>query len=541
MTQASDSSHTTSLRPVRTRFAPSPTGFLHVGAFRTALFSWLLAKQHQGQFILRVEDTDQNRLVPGSLENIIRSLQALGMGYDEGPDKASVAALDAEKYGSVASEILPDNGGAYGSYFQSQRLKRYDEILEQLLEEGKAYFAFETEEELEGARAAATARKLPYRYSRRYRDYPLGEARDRIAKGEPAVIRFKMPITGSIRTVDRLRGETYWEADTQDDFVIRKMDGFPPYHLAAVVDDYDMKISHVLRGEEWIPSFPKHVCLYEALGWEQPVWVHTPNVLGPDKKKLSKRHGANPIYGPVPEYKDGKPTGEMLLGLVNQEGYLPEALVNFLALIGWSPKDDTEILPLAEIIARFDVDGISPSPGIFDQEKLRWMNGVYIRQLDKETLADRAIPFLMAAKLVSEHPTPPERHYIADVVVLEQEKFHRLDEVPQYTDFFFSGLPEYNEGSVRKLLQKSGEAMATFLTTLADDLSVVPVWNQENVEKVTRDTGMRFGLEKGNLTHPVRVAVSGRETGPSLFEMLTVLGQDRVQMRLLHAAELARA
>ncbi|GAB4470191.1 MAG: glutamate--tRNA ligase [Armatimonadaceae bacterium] len=541
MTQAVNAGESADARPVRTRFAPSPTGFLHVGAFRTALFSWLLAKKYGGQFILRVEDTDQNRLVPGALENIIRSMIALGIPYDEGPDRATVAALDAAQYGTVPPEILPENGGAYGPYFQSQRLDIYDAVVERLLNEGKAYYAFETEEELEGARAAAAARKLPYRYSRKFRDYPLEQARERVAGGEPAVVRFKMPVAGPIVTRDYLRGETVWDADTQDDFVIRKMDGFPPYHLAAVVDDYEMKVSHVLRGEEWIPSFPKHVCLYEALGWEQPVWIHTPNVLGPDKKKLSKRHGAKPIYGPVPEYKDGKPTGDMLEGLVNQEGYLPEALVNFLSLIGWSPKDDTEIMAINEIVARFDIDSIALSAGVFDQEKLQWMNGVYIRQLSPDDLVSRAVPFLMEAKLISEQPDAEQRAYIAEVVALEQEKYRRLDEVPEFTAFFFTELPRYNDDSVRKWLQKDGEAMAGFLLALASALEAAEPWNLETVEGKTREVGASYGLERGKLTHPVRVATSGRETGPGLFELMTVLGRERTVRRLRHAAELARA
>lgn len=544
--------------PVRTRFAPSPTGFLHVGAFRTALFSWLLAKKHGGQFLLRVEDTDQARLVPGSLQNIIQSLQALGMMYDEGPDLAQVAALDAEKYGVVDASLLPEHGGDYGPYFQSQRLARYDEVLERLLEEDNAYYAFETEDELAGMRAAAEIRKQPYRYSRQYRDYPLGQARDRVAKGEPAVIRLKMPITGVIPTRDYLRGETLWEADTQDDFIIRKGDGFPPYHLAAIVDDHDMRISHVLRGEEWQPSFPKHVALYDALGWEQPVWCHVPNVLGPDGKKLSKRHGAKPIYGPAPEYRDGKPTGSVLSGLVNQEGFPQEALVNFLALVGWSTKDNTEIMPLDEILRRFDLDAVSHSPAKFDFEKLVWMSGVYMRQMSAEELTERSIPFLVSAGVVSKQASVEDRPYIAAVVPLEQEKYRTLGvarmpqkndteplvsipNVPEGVDFFFTELPVYREKSVVKLLRKDPEAMARFLNTLADTLTALDPWELASVETATRQVGTEFGLEKGNLTHPVRVAISGREEGPGLFEMIAVLGRERSVKRLRHAAELARA
>ena len=527
-------------RPVRTRFAPSPTGFLHVGAFRTALFSWLLAKKYGGQFILRIEDTDQGRLVPGGLENLLRSLKILGINYDEGPDKASVAALDAAQYGAVDPTLLPDYGGDYGSYFQSQRLERYHDVIEQLLNDDKAYYAFETAEELDAQRSVANARRIPFVYNRRYRDFPLAEARARVAKGEAAVVRFKMPMAGPIRTMDALRGEMIWDAATLDDFVILKSDGFPPYHLAVVVDDHDMKISHVLRGDDWLPSFPKHVCLIQALDWEQPIWAHTPNVLGDDGKKLSKRHGANPIYGPVPELKDGKPTGELLPGMINQQGYLPEALINFLCLIGWSSGDDREVLSLAELLETFSVEGISTSPGKFDADKLLWMNGVYIRHLTADDLVSRALPFLQNAKLVPAEPTTEERQYAAAAIALEQERLKRLDETPGATDFFFPDLPPYNAGSVAKWLKKDGAASAAFLEELAAALEGETAWNHDSLEIVVRDVGAKHNKAKGELTHPVRVAVTGRETGPGLFETMAVLGKKRTLARLAHAAELAR-
>jgi len=431
-------------RPVRTRFAPSPTGFLHIGALRTALFSYLLARHHGGQFLLRIEDTDQNRLVSGSLQSIIESLRLMGMDYDEGPDRASVAALDAAKYGPVDPALLPESGGAHGPYFQSQRLPRYREVVDSLLDAGKAYYAFETKEELEAMRAAAQMRGEPFLYNRRYRDVPLAEARKRAEDGAEYVVRLKMPIEGPIRTVDALRGETIWDAATQDDFVILKADGFPPYHLAAMVDDYDMRITHALRGEEWLSSSPKHFCLFQALGWEPPVFVHTPSVLGPDGKKLSKRHGAKSVR----EFID--------------EGYVAEALVNFLALVGWSPGDDTEVMSPDEIIAKFGIDGISASPGKFDAEKL-----------------------------------------------------------------------------VAKWLKQPGAA--EYLSDLGAALMDAAAWDAAAIEAVTREVGAKHGRERGDITHPVRVAVSGREVGPSLFDMMAVLGRERVLTRLGRAVELARA
>lgn len=508
-------------RPVRTRFAPSPTGFLHIGALRTALFSYLLARHHGGQFLLRIEDTDQNRLVSGSLQSIIESLRLMGMDYDEGPDRASVAALDAAKYGPVDPALLPESGGAHGPYFQSQRLPRYREVVDSLLDAGKAYYAFETKEELEAMRAAAQMRGEPFLYNRRYRDVPLAEARKRAEDGAEYVVRLKMPIEGPIRTVDALRGETIWDAATQDDFVILKADGFPPYHLAAMVDDYDMRITHALRGEEWLSSSPKHFCLFQALGWEPPVFVHTPSVLGPDGKKLSKRHGAKSVR----EFID--------------EGYVAEALVNFLALVGWSPGDDTEVMSPDEIIAKFGIDGISASPGKFDAEKLDWMNGVYLRSFTPETFARRALPFLAKAGLLPADADDAAVKYAADVLSLEQERLKTLAEAPEAADFFFRELPEYAEKGVAKWLKQPGAA--EYLSDLGAALMDAAAWDAAAIEAVTREVGAKHGRERGDITHPVRVAVSGREVGPSLFDMMAVLGRERVLTRLGRAVELARA
>jgi glutamyl-tRNA synthetase len=528
----SSSISTASGRRVRTRFAPSPTGFLHVGAFRTALFSYLFARRFGGDFVLRIEDTDQARLVKNSLADIIASLLALGIGYDEGPDKGSVAALDAEKYGTVDPALLPDNGGSYGPYFQSQRLPRYLELLEQLLEEGKAYYAFETKEELDRMRKAAEIRKEPFRYSGKYRDYPLGEARDRVAKGEPAVIRFKMPTEGTIRTVDALRGETLWDTKTQDDFVILKGDGFPPYHFSAMADDHDMEISHIFRSEEWISSTPKHFCIFEAFGWELPIFIHTPNVLGLDRKKLSKRTGAPPIKGTIYTQK-----GEPVHGLLNQ-GFLEDAVFNYLSITGWSPGDDTEIMTREEVVNRFNIEGISPSPALFDRDKLTWLNGVYIRQLAPETLVELALPYLTKAGLLPAEPTEAELAYAASVVVLEQERLKLLEEIPSLTDFFFPLLPEYSEKSVGKWLKKDG--VAGYLDDIRTEIETLTDWNASTIEAATRTVGVKHGREKGELTHPVRVAVTGREVGPSLFDAMAAMGKERVLARLNQAQEIAR-
>lgn len=512
-------------RRVRTRFAPSPTGFLHVGAFRTSLFSYLLAKKFGGDFLLRIEDTDQKRLVNGSLGHIIESLHALGTPYDEGPDQAAVAALP-ETYGAVDLALVPQNGGSYGPYIQSLRKERYRAVVETLLDAGKAYWAFETEEELAAKKAACDARKIPYRYDRHFRDYPLAEARKRVADGERAVVRLKMPTEGPIRTVDFLRGETLWDATTQDDFIILKADGLPPYHLAAMVDDHDMEISHVLRGEEWISSTPKHVSIFQAMGWEPPIFVHTPNVLGNDRKKLSKRNGALPLIGPVPELKDGAITSDTLRGYLNQDGILPEALFNFLAICGWSPGDDREVMGREEIIEAFDISHISLSPGIFDTDKLHWMNGVYIRNLSKAAFFERARPYLSAGV---------DEGYAAEAIALEQERVKMLSEVPAVTDFFFAELPDYQEKSVQKWLRGAG----AYLTELESTLGGLSEWSLTAIEAAVRAVAASHGREKGEATHPVRVALTGREVGPGLFELIAVLGKERLAARFQKAKELA--
>jgi glutamyl-tRNA synthetase len=299
-----------------------------------------------------------------------------------------------------------------------------------------------------------------------------------------------------------------------------------------MVDDHDMEISHIFRSEEWISSTPKHFCLFEAFGWELPIFVHTPNVLGNDRKKLSKRTGAPPIQGVI-----YKPNGEPVPGLLDQ-GFLEDAVFNYHSITGWSPGDDTEIMTRDEIISRFNIEGISPSPALFDRDKLTWLNGMYIRQLSPEALVERALPFLAKAGLLPAQPTAEERAYAASVIILEQERLKTLDEVPALTDFFFPLLPEYSEKSVGKWLKKDG--VADYLTAIASALEALGDWNTEAIEATARTVGEKHGREKGELTHPIRVAVTGREVGPSLFEAMAAMGRDRVLARLNHAREIAR-
>src|SRR5215831_9315965 len=337
---------TTTPHPVRTRFAPSPTGFPHIGNYRTALYAWLLARHHGGQFVLRIEDTDRARFVPGSLEAIMDGLRWLGLTWDEGPDA----------------------GGAYGPYTQSERLDIYRERAEWQVEHGHAYYCYCTVERLERLRAEQTARKEPTGYDRHCRHLSAEERATREAEGLGAVVRFAAPLEGETVWRDALRGEITVQNRTLDDMVLLKSDGYPTYNFANIVDDHLMAISHVIRGEEYIPSAPRYAQVYRAFGWEEPVVVHVPLVLAPDRSKLAKRHGALPLL----DYRD--------------MGYLPEAIVNFLVLLGWSYDDKTEFFTLDELITAFDLKRVSTSPAIFDKARLGWFNGQYIRRLSPAEL-----------------------------------------------------------------------------------------------------------------------------------------------------------
>ena len=389
---------------VRVRFAPSPTGALHIGGVRTALWDWLFARHSGGKFILRIEDTDKTREVEGGVQTIIDSLRAYGLDYDEGPGV----------------------GGPFGPYVQSERLEHYQKYAEQLIASGHAYYAYDTPEELQRFREQQQTRGLPTGYSRRHRD--LSDAdRERYdrERREFRVIRLAVPREGRTEFSDAVFGEIGYDNKVLDDTVLLKSDGFPTYHLASVVDDHLMQISHVLRGEDWIPSTPLHLLLYGALGWEPPVFVHLPNMLGPDGKKLSKRFMA---VGAMEYLRDG---------------YLLEALINFLALQGWSAREERDLYSVDELIAKFSPEGILNRSPIFDPDKLLWYNGQYIRQLSLADLAARTLPFLQRANLVGPDPDAATLSYIGHVLKLEQERMKTLAEAPGLADFFLLGDDEY--------------------------------------------------------------------------------------------------
>ena len=477
-----------------------PAGDLHVGGLRSALFTWLFARKHDGDFILRIEDTDRRRYKEESVESITGALRWIGLDWDEGPEV----------------------GGSRGPYFQSERLPLYQEHARMLVESGHAYECFCSPERLEALRAEQVARKEPPGYDRLCRDLTEEERAVKRAEGITPVIRFKVPLDGTTVVRDELRGEISYDNRLLEDAVLLKSDGFPTYHLANVIDDHFMEISHVMRAEEWIPSTPLHLQLYQAFGWEPPRYAHLPLILNPDGKgKLSKRHGAVGVL----EYK--------------RNGYLPEALVNYLALVGWSFDDQHEIFSLEELIQKFSLDRVNPSPARFNFEKLAWMNQYYINHvLTLDDLTGRCIPYLQEAGLATAaaaDTATPEYAYVRDVVALVKDRLKVLTEVVELTSFFFT--PDVEDYPVETLIPKKTEptAVATALERAIAVLGDADFADEADLESRLRSLADELSLKAGQLFMPIRVAVTGRTVSPGLFETLRVLGKER-SLRRLEAA-----
>ncbi len=480
--------------PVRVRIAPSPTGLPHIGTFRTFLFNWLFARKHGGKFVIRIEDTDRERLVPGAEDALLDAVEWIGLDWDEGPRR----------------------GGPYAPYVQSERLPIYHEHVERLLAQGNAYRCYCSPERLDALRREQQARKEPPGYDRLCRGLSPEERAEREAAGTPYVVRFAIPLEGSTTFHDVIHGDVTWENRVLDDFVILKSDGYPTYHLAHLVDDQAMAISHVLRGDEWISSTPRHVLLYQAFDWEPPVFAHLPAILGPDRKKLSKRHG---------------PTG---IAAFQEAGYLPEALINYLALCGWSPGTDEEVFSLSDLVERFDLGRVSPTGAIFDHDKLDWFNGIYIRNLSGAELAKRMRPFLgEAAHDVSDSQ-------LEAIAALLQDRLRTLSEAPELADFFLTDELDYDPA----LLVQRGltpEQAIEALRRSEDLASTVEPFTAEALEPSFRELAEALGLKVGPLFMSIRVAVTGKTATPPLFETMQVLGRDRSAQRLRDAvARLSR-
>ena len=471
-------------KAVRVRFAPSPTGFPHLGNIRTALFNWLYARHTGGTFIVRIEDTDIARKVKGALEGILGGLRWLGLDWDEGPEV----------------------GGKYGPYFQSQRLDLYREAAKRLVVQGDAYYCYCSPERLAEMRAKQQKGKQSIGYDRHCRDLTEAERQRKEKEGITPVVRFKMPLEGQTSFNDIIWGEVTVENSTLDDYVLLKSDGYPTYHLANVVDDHLMEISHVLRAEEWLSSVPRHKLLYEALGYEMPLLAHLPMILGPDRSKLSKRHGAVSIT----EYKG--------------QGYLPVAMVNFLALLGWSLDDRTDIIKRDELIKHFSLERISRTAAVFNHEKLDWMNGAYLREMEGVELLLEIMPFLESG-LPREVKRPVSEEYVSRIVPLIRERINTLAEAATYADFFFLNELGY-DASLLVDKKMTAETTLRALKAARDKLSLMESFDHDSLEGALRPLAEELGLKAGQLFNPLRVATTGRTAAPPLFETMAVLGKE---------------
>jgi glutamyl-tRNA synthetase len=476
---------------VRTRIAPSPTGDPHVGTAYVALFNYALAKKHGGRFVLRIEDTDRERSSAASEAMIFEALQWLGLSWDEGPDV----------------------GGPHGPYRQSERGAIYREHVEVLVERGAAYPCFCTRERLDALRAEQKAKKLNFGYDGLCRGLSPEESRKRREGGEAHVVRLAMPEEGQTVVPDLLRGDIEFDNAQVDDQVLLKSDGFPTYHLANVVDDHLMGITHVIRAEEWLSSLPKHVRLYEGFGWEPPVFCHLPLLRNADRSKISKRK--NPVS----------------VNFYRGAGYLPEAMVNYLALMGWAMPDEREEFSLEEFVAEFSLERISLGSPIFDVEKLRWLNGKYLRGLAPSEILER----LRDGALSDAH--------LLEVLPLVQERIDTLEDFFAYAGFFFTGEVTLDDEALKALVPKDRSASETarlIRTLLEEEVDRVLDWSPETLEKVLRGFGEEKGWPPKELFMTVRVAATGSKASPPLFETLAALGKETCRRRLRRAAEILK-
>jgi glutamyl-tRNA synthetase len=477
---------------VRTRFAPSPTGYLHVGTARTALYCYLYARRHDGAFVLRIEDTDAERNVAASAQAIVDGLRWLGLDWDEGYDK----------------------GGPNGPYVQTERLDRYRAATNALVAQGDAYPCYCTPEELEQRRKAAEARGLPPGYDGRCRGLSTEQVRAFEADGRRPAVRFRLPDEGETVVEDLIRGTVRFDNASLSDFVIMRANGIPTYHFSAVFDDVDMAISHVIRGEDLFPSTPLHVHVFRALGRPTPpAFAHLPLIVGPDRRKLSKRRDQVSVEG------------------FRNAGYLPEAMVNYLALLGWSLDDHTELFTLAELERVFSLERVSRNPAAFDTKKLDALNGHYVRRLEPADFARRALPFVQAAGFPDADP-----QLLARAAPLVVERITRLDEAPGMVDFLLSDPVELDQAATAKVLTDEARG---FLVDAAKRLEAVEPWTAAAIEETLRGLQQERELKPKTAFQPVRLAITGRLVSPPLFESMELLGKARSLARLERAAGLA--
>jgi len=466
---------------IKTRIAPSPTGIIHIGNLRTALYNYLFAQQNKGEFVLRIEDTDQERLVEGATEKVLETLTWVGLNWN---NKKPLV--------------------------QSERMDIYKKYAQQLVGKDKAYYCFCTPAELKEMREEQEQKKQPPRYDRRCQKLSAEDIKEKLANNQPYVIRLKVPTNQEINLTDVVYGEIKFNSNEIDDQILIKSDGFPTYHLAVVVDDHEMEITHVMRGEDWLPSTPKHVLLYQAFDWELPIYIHLPNILGENKKKLSKR------------------TGDVSVEDFKKQGYLPEALINYLALLGWNPGTEQEIFSMKELEDAFDIKKIHKAGAIFDIKKLDNINSQYIRQLDIKKLVELCLPYLKDVKA--------DKEYIEAVVKLEQERLKKLADITENTKLFFT--EKLNYESELLIWKKSDQAGAKkVLELLPEILQDLSDWNAKNLEETIFNWIKKQELTNGEVLWPLRVALSGQQNSPGPFEIAEVLGKEKSLVRIKNATE----
>ena len=469
---------------VRVRFAPSPTGSLHIGSVRTTLYNYFFAKQNKGTLVLRIEDTDQDRLVEGAVDSIYDGLRWMGVSWDEGPRE----------------------GGPHKPYIQSERLPRYQRAAQELVDKGAAYFCFCSKERLAALRAQQSAAKQITKYDGHCRNIPPREAAER-AKTESHVVRLKVPDEGTIAVDDLVYGRVTWPIETIEDQVLLKSDGFPTYHLAVVVDDHEMGITHIFRGEDWLPSTPKHLLVYRAFGWDVPPIAHFPNVLGADGKKLAKRHGATKVEQ------------------FRADGYLPEAMVNYLALIGWAPGTEEEIFTMDDLIAKWRIDQVQKAGGKWDKDRLDWFNGVWIRKLTVAQLMDRLAPFV---------PAEWDRALLAKALPLIHERMRTLDEAHDQLAFLFGEVAP----DAALIVQENDRAKSIHtLTKTTTALRALATFDTASIKTAIEAVSAELGWKLKPVTLVIRAAVTGRRVGPPLYESLELLGMNNTLARLTRAVD----
>ena len=496
------------MEKVRVRFAPSPTGFLHIGSVRTVIFNYLIAKKLNGSFILRIEDTDQKREVPGAVEGLINIIDWLGLCFNEGPHI----------------------GGEYGPYIQTQRLDIYKKYQDELLEKEGAYYCFCTEERLRDMREKQQVEKLPPRYDRTCRNLTKEEVDTKIKNGEKYVIRQKLPLNGEITVHDEIKGDIKFSCADLDDQVLIKANGIPTYQFANVVDDHEMQISHVLRGDEWISSFPKNALLYKSFDWDMPKFIHMPLTLNKEGGKLSKRQGDVAVE----DYK--------------RKGYLSEAILNFCVLQGWHPKDDNEILSIDDMAERFNIEDMGKSPSIFDSDKLDYFNGYYIRQKKLDEILDQCLKYYYEENFISLSNgkylnklsgDEISLDFIKKVIATEKERMKKLSEITELTKFFFLPKLEY-EKSLLIWKQLSFDDIKNNLTSILKILEAInnDEWDKNIIENAVMSYLKNSNLKVGDYLWPIRVSLSGQKNSPGPFEIADALGKNITIERIKSAIDI---